>query len=67
MIADDSKTNPTVDLENYSFRIEYYRMPYDWGTGRGRNLLVSQITTKYVVTLDDDFEFGPFTKYVNFT
>jgi hypothetical protein len=40
-------------------------MPFDSGASAGRNLALSQVNTKYVVTLDDDFIFYDKTKLEN--
>ncbi|KAM6924870.1 beta-1,4 N-acetylgalactosaminyltransferase 1a [Xenentodon cancila] len=42
--------------------IEHYIMPYGKGWFAGRNLAVSQVTTKYVLWVDDDFIFTSNTK-----
>ncbi|KAJ3586038.1 hypothetical protein NHX12_012440 [Muraenolepis orangiensis] len=58
VIADDNQrpqpvTGPYVDQ---------YIMPYGKGWFAGRNLAVSQVTTKYVLWVDDDFIFTESTK-----
>ncbi|XP_037629966.1 beta-1,4 N-acetylgalactosaminyltransferase 1a [Sebastes umbrosus] len=42
--------------------IEHYIMPFGKGWFAGRNLAVSQVTTKYVLWVDDDFIFTANTK-----
>ncbi|KAK6319225.1 hypothetical protein J4Q44_G00104360 [Coregonus suidteri] len=58
VIADDSK-NPKTVSGPY---IEHYIMPFGKGWFAGRNLAVSQVTTKYVLWVDDDFIFTANTK-----
>ena len=54
IVADDSpeplyKNNYTIN------NITWYTMPFDSGNSAGRILLLSKITTKYFVYLDDDY------------
>uniref|UniRef100_A0A8C5EYG8 Beta-1,4 N-acetylgalactosaminyltransferase n=1 Tax=Gouania willdenowi TaxID=441366 RepID=A0A8C5EYG8_GOUWI len=58
VIADDSE-NPKSISGPY---IEHYIMPFGKGWFAGRNLAVSQVTTKYVLWVDDDFIFTANTK-----
>lgn len=58
VIADDTK-DPKPVSGPY---IEHYIMPFGKGWFAGRNLAVSQVTTKYVLWLDDDFIFTSSTK-----
>ncbi|XP_046881302.1 beta-1,4 N-acetylgalactosaminyltransferase 1 [Hypomesus transpacificus] len=58
VIADDSE-NPKTVSGPY---IEHYIMPFGKGWFAGRNLAVSQVTTKYVLWVDDDFIFSSNTK-----
>ncbi|XP_032406243.1 beta-1,4 N-acetylgalactosaminyltransferase 1-like isoform X2 [Xiphophorus hellerii] len=58
VIADDSD-NPKTISGPY---IEQYIMPFGKGWFAGRNLAVSQVTTKYVLWVDDDFLFTANTK-----
>ncbi|KAM4588998.1 beta-1,4 N-acetylgalactosaminyltransferase 1 [Odontesthes bonariensis] len=58
VIADDSE-NPKTVSGPY---IEHYIMPFGKGWFAGRNLAVSQVTTKYVLWVDDDFVFTANTK-----
>ncbi|CAH2224494.1 beta-1,4 N-acetylgalactosaminyltransferase 1 isoform X1 [Pelobates cultripes] len=58
IIADDNKTPQKVDGPF----IEQYFMPFGKGWFAGRNLAVSQVTTKYVLWVDDDFIFCSQTK-----
>uniref|UniRef100_A0A3P8TD73 Beta-1,4 N-acetylgalactosaminyltransferase n=1 Tax=Amphiprion percula TaxID=161767 RepID=A0A3P8TD73_AMPPE len=58
VIADDSE-NPKTMSGPY---IEHYIMPFGKGWFAGRNLAVSQVTTKYVLWVDDDFIFTANTK-----
>ncbi|KAM6468793.1 beta-1,4 N-acetylgalactosaminyltransferase 1 isoform 2-T2 [Liasis olivaceus] len=58
IIADDS-----LDIEHMQGpHIEQYFMPFGKGWFAGRNLAISQVTTKYVLWVDDDFIFTPRTK-----
>lgn len=58
IVADDSKKPLEID-DSY---VEYYMMPFGKGWFAGRNLAVSQVTTKYVLWVDDDFIFNNKTK-----
>uniref|UniRef100_A0A665X7W2 Beta-1,4 N-acetylgalactosaminyltransferase n=1 Tax=Echeneis naucrates TaxID=173247 RepID=A0A665X7W2_ECHNA len=58
MIADDNEHPQPVTGPN----IEHYIMPFGKGWFAGRNLVVSQVTTKYVLWVDDDFIFTANTK-----
>ncbi|XP_060108614.1 beta-1,4 N-acetylgalactosaminyltransferase 1 isoform X1 [Heteronotia binoei] len=58
IIADDSQTPERVEGPY----IEQYLMPFGKGWFAGRNLAISQVTTKYVLWVDDDFIFTPRTK-----
>ncbi|XP_059004233.1 beta-1,4 N-acetylgalactosaminyltransferase 2 isoform X2 [Mustela lutreola] len=58
IVADDSK-EPLKINDNH---VEYYPMPFGKGWFAGRNLAISQVTTKYVLWVDDDFLFNNDTK-----
>ncbi|XP_012581606.1 PREDICTED: beta-1,4 N-acetylgalactosaminyltransferase 2 [Condylura cristata] len=58
IVADDSKEPLKID-DKY---VEYYFMPFGKGWFAGRNLAISQVTTKYVLWVDDDFLFNDKTK-----
>ncbi|XP_041579848.1 beta-1,4 N-acetylgalactosaminyltransferase 2 isoform X4 [Vulpes lagopus] len=58
IIADDSK-EPLKITDNH---VEYYTMPFGKGWFAGRNLAISQVTTKYILWVDDDFLFNNKTK-----
>uniref|UniRef100_A0A8C6UUN8 Glycosyltransferase 2-like domain-containing protein n=1 Tax=Neogobius melanostomus TaxID=47308 RepID=A0A8C6UUN8_9GOBI len=58
IIADDSFKPEKITGEN----IQQYFMPPAQGWFPGRNLAVSQVTTKYFLWLDDDFLFTKDTK-----
>ncbi|XP_048856178.1 beta-1,4 N-acetylgalactosaminyltransferase 1 [Brienomyrus brachyistius] len=58
VVADDSEHPQPVTGPN----IEHYIMPFGKGWFAGRNLAVSQVTTKYVLWVDDDFIFTANTK-----
>ncbi|XP_061079358.1 beta-1,4 N-acetylgalactosaminyltransferase 2-like [Conger conger] len=62
IIADDSIEPEKVKGTN----IEQYFMPPAQGWFAGRNLAVSQVTTKYFLWTDDDFEFTDKTKIEKF-
>uniref|UniRef100_A0AAV2LYL7 Glycosyltransferase 2-like domain-containing protein n=1 Tax=Knipowitschia caucasica TaxID=637954 RepID=A0AAV2LYL7_KNICA len=58
VIADDNQhPQPVIGPH-----IEQYIMPFGKGWFAGRNLAVSQVTTKYVLWVDDDFYFTSNTK-----
>ncbi|XP_004692661.1 PREDICTED: beta-1,4 N-acetylgalactosaminyltransferase 1 [Condylura cristata] len=58
IIADDSDTPERVSGPH----VEHYLMPFGKGWFAGRNLAVSQVTTKYVLWVDDDFVFTARTR-----
>uniref|UniRef100_A0A8D2ZL75 Beta-1,4 N-acetylgalactosaminyltransferase n=1 Tax=Scophthalmus maximus TaxID=52904 RepID=A0A8D2ZL75_SCOMX len=58
VIADDSEHPQPVTGPH----VEHYIMPFGKGWFAGRNLAVSQVTTKYVLWVDDDFIFTANTK-----
>lgn len=58
VIADDSD-KPERISDPY---VEHYFMPFGKGWFAGRNLAVSQVTTKYVLWVDDDFVFTARTR-----
>lgn len=58
VIADDSERPQSVTGPH----IEHYIMPFGKGWFAGRNLAVSQVTTKYVLWVDDDFIFTSNTR-----
>ncbi|KAJ8253608.1 hypothetical protein COCON_G00202200 [Conger conger] len=62
IIADDSIEPEKVNGTN----IEQYFMPPAQGWFAGRNLAISQVTTKYFLWADDDFEFTDKTKIEKF-
>ncbi|KAM9228926.1 beta-1,4 N-acetylgalactosaminyltransferase 1 isoform 5-T5 [Dugong dugon] len=58
VIADDSEKPELISGPH----IEHYVMPFGKGWFAGRNLAVSQVTTKYVLWVDDDFVFTARTR-----
>ncbi|XP_067880805.1 beta-1,4 N-acetylgalactosaminyltransferase 1 isoform X4 [Heterodontus francisci] len=58
VIADDSDKPQKIEGEF----IEQYFMPFGKGWFAGRNLAISQVTTKYLLWVDDDFIFTANTK-----
>ncbi|KAF7209820.1 4 N-acetylgalactosaminyltransferase 1-like, partial [Nothobranchius furzeri] len=58
VVADDNEHPQPVTGPH----IEHYIMPFGKGWFAGRNLAVSQVTTKYVLWVDDDFIFTSNTK-----
>ncbi|XP_066440506.1 beta-1,4 N-acetylgalactosaminyltransferase 1 isoform X2 [Eleutherodactylus coqui] len=62
VIADDSEKPQKVEGPF----IEHYTMPFGKGWFAGRNLAISQVSTKYVLWADDDFIFSPQTKIEKF-
>ncbi|XP_052408813.1 beta-1,4 N-acetylgalactosaminyltransferase 1 isoform X1 [Carassius gibelio] len=62
IVADDSLKPENVPGNN----IEHYIMPPAQGWFAGRNLAVSQLTTKYFLWVDDDFEFLSETRIERF-
>nr|XP_055036367.1 beta-1,4 N-acetylgalactosaminyltransferase 2-like [Misgurnus anguillicaudatus] len=62
IIADDNPNPENLSGDN----IEQYIMPPAQGWFAGRNLAVSQVTTKYFLWVDDDFEFLDETRIESF-
>ncbi|XP_077108604.1 beta-1,4 N-acetylgalactosaminyltransferase 2 isoform X1 [Ranitomeya variabilis] len=62
IVADDSEKPEKIDDPN----VEQYIMPFAKGWFAGRNLAVSQVTTKYFLWVDDDFLFTNDTKIEKF-
>ncbi|XP_077068232.1 beta-1,4 N-acetylgalactosaminyltransferase 1-like [Siphateles boraxobius] len=62
IVADDSLTPENVTGDN----IEHYIMPPAQGWFAGRNLAVSQVTTKYFLWVDDDYIFNNNTRIESF-
>ncbi|XP_056404369.1 beta-1,4 N-acetylgalactosaminyltransferase 2 isoform X2 [Hyla sarda] len=58
IVADDNDEFEKIDDPN----VEQYIMPFAKGWFAGRNLAVSQVTTKYYLWVDDDFFFTSETK-----
>ncbi|XP_037666417.1 beta-1,4 N-acetylgalactosaminyltransferase 2 [Choloepus didactylus] len=58
IVADDGKEPLNINDDH----VEYYKMPFGKGWFAGRNLAISQVTTKYVLWIDDDFLFINKTK-----
>lgn len=58
IIADDSDKPERISGPH----VEHYLMPFGKGWFAGRNLAVSQVTTKYVLWVDDDFIFTARTR-----
>lgn len=58
VIADDSDKPESIS----GLHIEHYLMPFGKGWFAGRNLAISQVTTKYVLWVDDDFIFTARTR-----
>lgn len=52
-LADDSK-NP-LEIKDPNLRL--YRLPFDTGISRGRNLMLADVETEYFVLMDDDHYF----------
>ncbi|XP_070551058.1 beta-1,4 N-acetylgalactosaminyltransferase 1-like [Ptychodera flava] len=50
------------DRENPGNNIKHYQMPFAEGYNAGKNLLLSQVRTKYFLWVDDDFIFSKRTK-----
>ncbi|XP_019628357.1 PREDICTED: beta-1,4 N-acetylgalactosaminyltransferase 1-like [Branchiostoma belcheri] len=58
IVADDSRPIENLQADH----VDHFVMPYALGWFAGRNLAVSQVTTPYLVWVDDDFVFGKRTK-----
>uniref|UniRef100_A0A8C8R8G8 Beta-1,4-N-acetyl-galactosaminyltransferase 2 n=1 Tax=Pelusios castaneus TaxID=367368 RepID=A0A8C8R8G8_9SAUR len=58
IVADDSNIPQKIEEDN----VEHYIMPFGKGWFAGRNLAISQVTTKYYLWVDDDFLFTENTK-----
>jgi len=64
VIADDSREKtPIVSIpESLQKNIHHISLPFDSGIAYGRNHALAEVTTPFVVTLDDDFVFTKDTK-----
>ncbi|XP_070576524.1 beta-1,4 N-acetylgalactosaminyltransferase 1-like [Ptychodera flava] len=62
LIADDSEFPTKIQEPN----VKHYTMPFSEGWFAGRNLLVSQVRTKYFLWVDDDFVFTTGTRLERF-
>uniref|UniRef100_A0A8D2KRT3 Glycosyltransferase 2-like domain-containing protein n=1 Tax=Varanus komodoensis TaxID=61221 RepID=A0A8D2KRT3_VARKO len=58
IVADDSENPEMIKEAN----VEQFIMPFGKGWFAGRNLAISQVTTKYYLWVDDDFLFTDQTK-----
>lgn len=54
VVGDSQKIRP-AHLERPD--VQYFYMPFDSGNSKGRNMALSQVATRYFVTMDDDFFF----------
>lgn len=58
IIADDSFNYQSLDeTKNYQ-NVVQYQMPGGTGFNKGKNLAISQVTTEYLLWIDDDFVFS---------
>ncbi|XP_077867823.1 beta-1,4 N-acetylgalactosaminyltransferase 1-like [Saccoglossus kowalevskii] len=57
LIADDSENKQKLNGIN----VKHFLMPFKEGYSAGKNLLVSQVRTKYFLWVDDDFVFTNYT------
>ncbi|MCU0639594.1 MAG: glycosyltransferase [Candidatus Krumholzibacteria bacterium] len=64
LVADDSRETFDAGPDS-GFDVTIYKMPFDSGVSAGRNLLLGKVSTKYFLTLDDDFVFGRKTRIEN--
>ncbi|XP_077988221.1 beta-1,4 N-acetylgalactosaminyltransferase 1-like [Glandiceps talaboti] len=62
VVADDSEFPEKLSSPN----VKHYIMPFAEGWFAGRNLALSQVRTKYLVWVDDDFVFTKGTRLENF-
>ena len=60
IIADDNPKDNISDLQ--APNTDHFVMPYNSGWNAGRNLAISQVSTEYLVWVDDDFIFNEGTK-----
>jgi hypothetical protein len=56
LVADDSKKE-YIKIDNMELADRYYHLKYNSGTSYGRNYLLSQVETKYIIFIDDDHVF----------
>ena len=55
VIADDSSS----PLESHDPTVRVVTLPFDSGVAKGRNAALAQVTTEFVMSVDDDFVFTP--------
>lgn len=61
-VADDGRHSPVKDIKLKTLGVEkYYKMEYNQGTTKGRNLLIDGCETPYFLLGDDDFTYTPET------
>eukprot|EP00944_MAST-04C_sp_MAST-4C-sp1_P013789 g13789.t1 len=58
LVADDGILNQKSKYRVFGRGIKYFKLRYDQGLSYGRNYLVRKASTKLVLVLDDDFQFG---------
>jgi GT2 family glycosyltransferase len=60
IVADGGKTSPEKEAQLKSMGVDkYITLPQDCGLSAGRNRLVEECLTPYVMLCDDDFSFTP--------
>ena len=57
LVADDGILNQKSKYRVFGRGIKYFKLRYDQGLSYGRNYLVRKASTKFVLVLDDDFQF----------
>ena len=63
MPSDNDEFNAIRDDDKH---VKYFKLPEQTGWNAGRAVLVSQVTTEYFITCDDDFLFNKHTQVERF-
>lgn len=59
IVCDDSDGDFLTEKEINLYRVEYHILPFDTGLSKGRNYLVSKVSTPYFFLFDDDVVLEP--------
>jgi len=55
IIADDGNVDASGAVSSLTSNVFFFRLPFDSGVSAARNLMISQVQSKYVLLLNDDF------------
>lgn len=67
IVSDNGKKDPKFNHELINtYKCRYLGLPFDCGMGHSRNAALDIISNKYVVIIEDDFEFTEYTNLEKF-